>query len=101
MELDTKSMIQTTTVMISVATSTITVDCCNIGQLGQVTFSSNSLYDSRKYVEILFIFFLQFTKAPSLTLLVARALGFEPRLKVLETSVLPLYYARPYNAFGI
>ena len=24
----------------------------------------------------------------------ARALGFEPRLKVLETSVLPLYYAR-------
>ena len=25
---------------------------------------------------------------------IARALGFEPRLKVLETSVLPLYYAR-------
>lgn len=31
---------------------------------------------------------------PATFRLVARALGFEPRLKVLETSVLPLYYAR-------
>ena len=28
------------------------------------------------------------------TLSDARVLGFEPRLKVLETSVLPLYYTR-------
>ena len=55
MELDAKSMIQTIVVISNVATSTITVDCCNSLQVGQLTFSSNSLYDSRKYVEILFI----------------------------------------------
>jgi hypothetical protein len=41
-------MIHTITVISNVATSTITVDCCNSLQVGQVTFSSNSLYDSRK-----------------------------------------------------
>jgi hypothetical protein len=34
--------------MSSVATKTITVDCCNSDQEGQVTFSINSLYDSLK-----------------------------------------------------
>jgi hypothetical protein len=62
MELEAKSMIQTIVVISTVATSTITVDCCNWSQEGQVTFSSNSLYDSWKYVVILFmliLFFLQ------------------------------------------
>ncbi len=47
-ELDARSMIHTITVISTVAISTITVDCCNCVQEGQVTFSSNSLYDSRK-----------------------------------------------------
>jgi hypothetical protein len=34
--------------MSRVATSTMTVDCCSSGQLGQVTFSAISLYDSLK-----------------------------------------------------
>ena len=76
-------MIHTSTVISNVATSTITVDCCNSDHDGQLTFSNNSLYDSRKYVVILFMLKL-----------IARVLGFEPRLKVLETSVLPLYYTR-------
>ena len=54
-ELDTRSMIHTINVITSVAASTITVDCCNSDQDGQLTFSSNSRYDSRKYVVILFI----------------------------------------------
>ena len=39
---DAKSITQTKAVMISVAISTITVDCCNWIQEGQVTFSVNS-----------------------------------------------------------
>ena len=74
----------------SVATSTITVDCCNSDQVGQVTFSSNSRYNSRKKVEILFI--LNFI-CPNV-FRNARVLGFEPRSKVLETSILPLNYTR-------
>jgi hypothetical protein len=70
MELEAKSMIHTITVISNVATSTITVDCCNWGQEGQVTFSSNSLYDSRKYVVILFMlifFFLPPAVSSTLT----------------------------------
>lgn len=48
MELLEKSITPTMAVMTSVATSTIIVDCCNCGQVGQVTFSSNSLYESLK-----------------------------------------------------
>ncbi len=92
-ELDTKSIIQTITVSNIVATNTMTVDCCNcIQRLGQVTFSINSLYDSRKKVVILFIVF---------ELTMARALGFEPRSKVLETSILPLNYTCMYGTPGV
>jgi hypothetical protein len=48
-------MIHTSNVISIVAISTITVDCCNSDHDGQLTFSNNSLYDSRKYVVILFI----------------------------------------------
>ncbi len=40
---DAKSIIQTMPVITNVATSTIMVDCCNCDQLGQLTFSNNSL----------------------------------------------------------
>jgi hypothetical protein len=85
-------MSHTSNVISSVATSTITVDCCNSDHVGQLTFSSSSLYDSRKYVVILFIFSVFSASLRSAPF--ARVLGFEPRLKVLETSVLPLYYTR-------
>lgn len=39
---------------------------------------------------------IQISTPPDNNRPIARALGFEPRLKVLETSVLPLYYARIY-----
>ena len=39
---EAKSITHTKAVMISVATNTITVDCCNCNQVGQVTFSVNS-----------------------------------------------------------
>ena len=48
-------MSHTNDVITSVAISTITVDCCNSDHVGQLTFSSSSLYDSRKYVVTLFI----------------------------------------------
>jgi len=37
------SITYTSTVIISVATSTMTVDCCKSDQVGQVTFSTSSL----------------------------------------------------------
>lgn len=43
-----KSMIQTTAVITNVAANTIMVDCCNWVQVGQVTFSRSSLYESLK-----------------------------------------------------
>ncbi len=50
-----RSITKTTAVIKTVATSTIIVDCCNSTQVGQVTFSINSLYDSLIYTPILFI----------------------------------------------
>jgi len=41
--LETMSMNPTTNVITNVATNTITVDCCNCVQFGQVTFSISSL----------------------------------------------------------
>lgn len=46
--LDARSIRPTTMVISKVATKTITVDCCNCVQVGQVTFSTSSLYDSLK-----------------------------------------------------
>jgi len=43
-----KSIMYTIAIISKVADNTITVDCCNWAQLGQVTFSINSLYESRK-----------------------------------------------------
>jgi len=57
-------MTPTINVISKVATSTITTDCCNCGHEGQVTFSSNSLYDSRKYVVILFMLIIFSTGPP-------------------------------------
>jgi hypothetical protein len=42
------SMTYTSAVISNVATNTMTVDCCNSDQVGQVTFSAISLYDSLK-----------------------------------------------------
>lgn len=49
-------MTQTRNVISAVAPRTIVVDCCNWAQVGQVTFSTNSRYESLQYVTILFIF---------------------------------------------
>ena len=43
-----KSITQTIAVMTNVAPKTIIVDCCNCVQVGQVTFSVNSLKESEK-----------------------------------------------------
>lgn len=48
-------MTHTRKVIKAVAASTIVVDCCNWAQVGQVTFSTSSLYESAKYAVNLFI----------------------------------------------
>ena len=43
-----RSIEKTNNIISKVAVSTINVDCCNCVQVGQVTFSTSSLYDSLK-----------------------------------------------------
>ncbi len=57
MFLNARSIAKMTIAKIKEATITTMAELCNWGQVGQLTFFANSMYDSLKYKAILFILF--------------------------------------------